>query len=133
MSVSGSVISSTVTVSKSGKTVLSMKEIGGLTKPAAKVNFGTLMATYLKANGLTIRLTDMASTFIKTVHDMKVSGKMICSTAKEKKFGPIIPCMKAIIMRAKSTEKVFIFGKMDPDTREIGTKTRNMDMVSSHM
>jgi len=36
---------------KFGKTALSMKVIGGLTKPAAKENSGTLMVIFLKENG----------------------------------------------------------------------------------
>ena len=40
MLASGSVISSTATVSKFGKMELSMKEIGDSIKPVDKVNFG---------------------------------------------------------------------------------------------
>jgi lipopolysaccharide/colanic/teichoic acid biosynthesis glycosyltransferase len=55
--------------------------------------------------------------------DMRESGKMIYSMDRVKRYGLIIQCMKVITMKVKNMEKVYIFGKTDQATTEIGTKT----------
>ena len=97
---------------KYGKMVLNTKVIGVLIKLAARVSSGTLTAMSSKVNGSTIRPTDMAYMSIKMERDTKENGRMISNTAKERRSGPIIPCMKATIMRAKSMERVYISGRM---------------------
>merc|ERR1712007_178764 len=69
------------------------------------------MAMFSRENGSTIRLTDMECTFIKTEQGTKESGRTICSTAKEKKFGPITRCMRVIITKERSMEKDFTSGR----------------------
>ena len=98
-------------VNKFGKMELSTKETGGLTKHVVKENSGTLTAMSSKVNGLMIRPTDTASMSIKMERDTKENGRMISNTVKERRFGPIIRCTKATIMRVKSMERVSISGR----------------------
>ena len=95
-----------------------------------KVNFGTSMAMFSKENGSTIRLTDMECTFIKMEQDTKENGRMISSTAKEKRSGPITPCMKVITTKERNTVKDYIFGRTDLATKEIGSKIELKELES---
>lgn len=88
-------------VCKSGKMEPNTKVIGDLIKHVVMENFGMSMVMSSKVNGLMTKLMDMASTFIRMELGMRVNGKMIYSTAKEKKYGLIIPDTKALTMRAK--------------------------------
>ncbi len=55
---------------------------------------------------------------------MRVSGKMICSTATESKPGPTSLSMKATMLLAASTELEATSGTMDLCTQVTGGKTR---------
>ena len=50
--------------SKHGQMEPDMRDFGGTIKHVDVVNFGMWMATYLKGNGLTIRLTATESMYI---------------------------------------------------------------------
>ena len=69
-----------------------------------------------------IKQTVMESTFIKMEPGTKGSGKMIFNMAKEKRFGQIIRCTRAIIMKVRNMERVSIFGKTDQVMKAIGSK-----------
>ena len=70
-----------------------------------------------------IKPMGMVFMFIKMEQGMKENGKTIFSTARVKRFGLIILCMKDITMKVKNMEKDFIFGKMAQVMMEIGMKT----------
>ena len=116
---------------KFGKMVPSMKGIGDSIKLAGMENSGMLMATFLKANGLTIKPTDTVSTFIKTALDTRENGKTICSMEKVKKSGLILQCMKDSIMKEKNMDTVYIFGKTAPGTMVIGMKIKSKELANT--
>ena len=69
-----------------------------------------------------IKQMDMEFMSIKMELDMRENGKMIYNMDRVKRFGQIIRCMRDTIMKGKSMEKVFIFGKMDLAMTETGLK-----------
>jgi hypothetical protein len=69
----------------------------------------------------------MVYTSIKTVHVMRVNGKTISNMVLVKKFGQITVNTKDIILKVKSTVKVYIFGKMDLCIMVTGLKTELKD------
>ena len=85
---------------------------------------------FSKESGSTIRLTDMEFTFIKMEQDTKENGRMISSTVKEKRFGQITLCMRAITTKERNMEKDYIFGRTDPATKEIGSKIELKELES---
>ena len=100
----------------------STKAIGCSIRPVVKANSGTLTAIYLKERGRMTKPTAMVFIFIRTVPGMKVNGKMICNTDTAKKSGQIIHNTKDSIMKERSMDEVFIFGKMARVTTASGTK-----------
>ena len=91
---SGSVVSETATVCKSGQTELVMKETGGNTKPREKENSLTLTATFLRVTGSMTKLTDMVSIYMSMEPSMKVTGKTTFNTDKVKNLGPMAQSTK---------------------------------------
>ena len=102
--------------------MLNMKAIGDLIKLAARESSGMLTAMSSKVNGWTIRPTDTASMYIKMERDTKENGRMTSNTVKERRFGPIIRCTKATIMRVKSMERVSISGRTVQAMKATGSR-----------
>ena len=119
-------------VCKSGRMAPNTKETGCSIRHVAKVSSGMLMETFSRANGMMTRQTDTESTSIRTVLDMKVSGRTISNTATVKKYGPITHNMRAFTTRVKSMDVDFTSGKMAQDTMENGSRIelRAMENIS---
>ena len=117
---------------RSGKMEPSMRETGNSTKLAVTVSFGTLMATYSRANGLMIKPTGTEFTYIKMVPDTRENGKMISNMEKERRYGPIILCMRATTTKEKNTGEVCTSGRMDPDTKATGTRTELKELENTN-
>lgn len=64
------------------------------------------MGIYMKVNGKTIKLTDMADINMLMELHMRENGKMINSTAKELKHGQMELNTKELILKAKNMEEV---------------------------
>lgn len=110
---------------KFGRMVPNTKVTGDSTKLAVMESSGTSTEMFSKANGLTIKPMVGVFMFTRMVLDMKVSGKMIFSTAKVKKSGPTTQSTKAAIMKVRSMEEVSTFGKTVQVMMATGMKTES--------
>jgi len=69
-------------VSRNGQMVLSMKVIGKIIKLMVRVYFGTFMVINMKAGGKETKLMVMENIPTVMAPLTRVTGKMICNTAK---------------------------------------------------
>ncbi len=67
---------------KSGLMAQNTKGLGNTIRQTAKANFGMRTGMFTKDSGKMTKPMDMVSTSTSTALNMKVSGKMICRTAK---------------------------------------------------
>lgn len=73
-----------------------IKVSGGIIRLMEKVNFGTLMETYLKDNGSTIRQTVLVLIFMQMELNIKVIGRMMSSMDLVNNAGMTVLNMKVI-------------------------------------
>lgn len=83
-----------------------------------------LMVIYMRATGLTTRLTATVFTYISMGQDMKASGEMIYNMVKAKKLGLMVLYMRVITFQERSMDTECTVGTMDQGTKESGLKTR---------
>ncbi len=79
-----------------------------------------LMVMYMMENGLMIKLMAMENTLMVTEQHTKETGSMIYNMVKEQNSGMMALDTKDNIKEDKDTEWVFIYGKMDLNTKENG-------------
>jgi hypothetical protein len=91
----------------------------------ARVNSGTLMATYLKVSGLTIKQMVSVPTHIRTVQATLDFGRMIYSTEKAKSTGSMAADTSATIIMERSMVRAVTGGLMAVTTKACGSITRS--------
>ncbi len=77
--------------------VLAMRESGNTTRRMVMASSGTLTGTFTKADGLTIKQTDMGFITIKMALLMKETGLMICKMETALKHGAMVASTKVVI------------------------------------
>jgi hypothetical protein len=92
-----------VTVDKDGLMGLFTRGSGNLVKPMDKVNFTTLTVTFMRANGLMIKLMAMAPILMQMAQNMSASGETINNTVLVLKLGPTELSTKETTRKEKST------------------------------
>ena len=109
---SGLATKSTAMEFKNGLMGPGMKACGGFLRLAAKANFGTSTAIFLKASGLTTKR--MATEFIRIQMELVTlaTGKTICSTARVKSTGWTEASILETTARARSMAMGSIGGLM---------------------
>ena len=81
-----------------------MKVIGRTTRLTEEADLSTLIRTSTLENGRTTKLTDMGSTFMPMVLNMKDFGEMTNKKVKERNNGQMELNSRANISKAKSTD-----------------------------
>ena len=105
------------------------KANGRMGKLAAKDVSGMPMATPMRASGSKTKQTDTDNTYSLTVQNTSVIGKMMFSTAEDKRHGLMARRLRATMWRAKSMDREPTSGLMALNLVGDGPTTRLMAMA----
>lgn len=114
------------------------KANGRMGKHVAKDVSGMPMATPMRDSGSKTKQTDMDNTYTLTVQNTSVIGKMMFSTAEDKRHGLTARRLRAIMWKAKSMDREPTSGLMalhlvgdGPTTRLMATAFTYGQMVEN--
>jgi len=117
---------------KYGQTVGNTKVSGKTAKHVEKVDFGTRMATLMKANGYKIKQTDTVCIYIQTELNTWAIGKTMFNMVVDRKLGQMVQDLKAITKRERNMVVAPTTGQMDLHLLGAGLTTKLMVMESTH-
>ena len=109
---------------KSGQMVLAIRVLGRTIEHMGQVHLCMLMGIYMREIGLMIKLMDSDTICMSMELDMKGIGKMTCNMDMVKRHGQMDQYMKVSTSQERNKVSEVISGRMVPNTRASGMRTR---------